>query len=242
MSYQARAFQISLLFHGVIIALAIIISTFVGQTRNSIILDFDVRKAQPRAKEHVDLTGAPALRTESINPPAPRDRLKKESPGLPRESASTTPAREAPPVVKLPEARRLESSPMGQVTPDQGKEVSEGSPGTAGESSGTGTGDAGGGSGSAGTGYLNENYAYIRDRILKNVGYPDMARRNDWQGKVVLSFIVTPDGSVRDLRILQSSGHRILDRSAMETVRDSAPFPRPPGEAQLVIPITYRLE
>jgi len=34
----------------------------------------------------------------------------------------------------------------------------------------------------------------------------------------------------------------MLDRSAVETVKDTAPFPQPPVEAQLVIPITYHLE
>lgn len=92
------------------------------------------------------------------------------------------------------------------------------------------------------TKYLNENFAYIRDRILKNVSYPDTARRKGWEGKVVLSFVIMANGSVKAFKIIQSSGFTVLDKSAIETVRDTAPFPRPPGEAQLVIPITYQLE
>ena len=90
--------------------------------------------------------------------------------------------------------------------------------------------------------YLNDHYAYIRDKILRNVRYPDAARRMGWQGKVVFSFVIREDGFVGRFQILQSSGFPLLDKSAMETVKETAPFPRPPGEAQLVIPITYRLD
>jgi protein TonB len=136
---------------------------------------------------------------------------------------------------------------MGAEISDQGKAVEEGSPGIAGgtkEGSGTnsGMGNGDGGQESARTKYLSEHFAYIRNKILRNVSYPDPARRMGWQGKVLLSFIITADGSVRALKVIKSSGFIVLDKSAIETVRDTAPFPRPPGEAQLVIPITYNLE
>ena len=63
-----------------------------------------------------------------------------------------------------------------------------------------------------------------------------------WQGKVLLSFIISADGSVREVKIIQGSGFPILDKSAIETVKDTAPFPKPPIEAQLVIPIIFRLD
>jgi protein TonB len=63
-----------------------------------------------------------------------------------------------------------------------------------------------------------------------------------WQGKVLLSFIITANGSVKDFKIIQGSGFPILDNSAIETVKDTAPFPKPPVEAQLVIPIVFRLQ
>jgi protein TonB len=63
-----------------------------------------------------------------------------------------------------------------------------------------------------------------------------------WQGKVLLSFIITADGLVREFKIIKSSGFAMLDKSAVESVKDTAPFPKPPVEAQVVIPIVYRLE
>lgn len=90
--------------------------------------------------------------------------------------------------------------------------------------------------------YLKEHFTYIRDKILRNVSYPAQARRMGWQGKVIVSFIITADGSIKEVKITQGSGFAVLDNNALETVNDTAPFPKPPVEAQLVIPILYRLE
>jgi protein TonB len=69
-----------------------------------------------------------------------------------------------------------------------------------------------------------------------------MARRMGWEGKVVISFLVLSDGSVRHVRVVQGSGHSALDRGAVEAVRKAAPFPRPPAEAEIITPVVYRLE
>jgi protein TonB len=79
--------------------------------------------------------------------------------------------------------------------------------------------------------YLNDHFAYIRDKILRNVSYPDAARRMGWQGKVVLSFIITANGYVRDFNVIHSSGFKMLDNKAIETVKETAPFPKPPRQA-----------
>ncbi len=136
---------------------------------------------------------------------------------------------------------------MGLGIPDHPKVIKEGSPGIAGgsqEGSGTneGPGNSAGGKESAKTKYLKDHFAYIRNKILRNISYPASARRMGWQGKVILSFIISADGSVREVKIIQGSGFAILDKRAMETVKDTAPFPKPPVEAQLVIPIIFRLE
>ena len=90
--------------------------------------------------------------------------------------------------------------------------------------------------------YLERNYAYIRDAIQHGIVYPAVARRMGWEGKVVISFLVLSDGSVRDVRVVQGSGHPALDRGAVEAVRKAAPFPRPPAEAEIITPVVYRLE
>jgi biopolymer transport protein ExbB len=86
------------------------------------------------------------------------------------------------------------------------------------------------------------NFLIGKVKVLRNISYPDSARRMGWQGKILLSFIISADGSVREIKIIQGSGFPILDKSAVETVKDTAPFPKPPVEAQLVIPIIFRLK
>lgn len=90
--------------------------------------------------------------------------------------------------------------------------------------------------------YLRENFAYIRAMILKHITYPPVARKNGWQGKVLVLFIIMEDGYVRGLKIVESSGYGVLDGNVMETIRDVQPFPKPPVRAEIVIPINYVLK
>jgi protein TonB len=90
--------------------------------------------------------------------------------------------------------------------------------------------------------YLERDFAYIRDAIQQGIAYPAMARRMGWEGRVVVSFLVLSDGSVRDVRVVQGSGHSALDRGAVDAVRKAAPFPRPPAEAEIITPVVYRLD
>ncbi len=247
MNYQTRAFQLSFLLHSVLIILAVIGSTYIGQHKKEIILDFDLQKPVPAIKRVGMPAPAPFVEKKFTSSAIRQNVTEKEAFHQPKESPQPSSIPETPPVVKLPETRNLETSPVGQGTADTGKAVQEGTPGTVTTArEGTGTnpsiGSAHGGKEAVVTKYLNENFAYIRDRILKNVSYPDTARRKGWEGKVVLSFVIMANGSVKAFKIIQSSGFTVLDKSAIETVRDTAPFPRPPGEAQLVIPITYQLE
>ncbi|MEK7196844.1 MAG: energy transducer TonB [Nitrospirota bacterium] len=89
--------------------------------------------------------------------------------------------------------------------------------------------------------YLKENFSYVRDAIQKKISYPRVARQMGWEGKVVVSFIVCADGHAKDIKIKEGSGIALLDRNAIETVKKASPFPRPPVEAQLLIPIKYSL-
>jgi len=89
--------------------------------------------------------------------------------------------------------------------------------------------------------YLKEHFTYIRDLITKQLTYPPMARRMRWSGKVIVGFVITEDGTVHNLRVVDSSGFPILDKSATETVRNVAPFPKPPVRAEIIVPINFRM-
>lgn len=90
--------------------------------------------------------------------------------------------------------------------------------------------------------YVSAHFAYIRDKIFRNLAYPPVARRMGWEGKVTVSFIICADGSLEDISVVQSSGFPVLDRNAVDTIRKSCPLPRPPVKTALIMPIVYRLE
>ena len=62
-----------------------------------------------------------------------------------------------------------------------------------------------------------------------------------WEGKVVVAFHLLPDGSVRNVRVVQGSGYAALDREAIDAVRNASPFPYSPVEAEVITPVVYRL-
>ncbi len=59
---------------------------------------------------------------------------------------------------------------------------------------------------------------------IGNLNYPDEARRKKLYGNLVLHVAVRADGSIKNIRILHSSGEKVLDKAAIRIVRLSAPF------------------
>jgi len=89
--------------------------------------------------------------------------------------------------------------------------------------------------------YLRQHFLYIRDLILAKLRYPAMARRMGWSGQVRVGFVIQEDGCATDVRVISSSGCELLDRNAVETVKQVSPFPSPPVRTDIVMPIVYHL-
>ncbi|MGD0658702.1 MAG: energy transducer TonB [Syntrophorhabdales bacterium] len=184
--------------------------------------------------------------------------LKEVRPAIPesdtgREAASA-------PDLSAPQESMSESAGSGAVQSEmgggggggygtgEGTGVGSGS----GTGSGSGAGSVTGTSRGSGSGhdesvalknkYLREHFVYIRDLIVKHLDYPPIAKKLGWHGAVTVSFIILETGQVENIRTLQSSGHEILDENVVTTVRKVQPFPRPPVKAEIIIPVTYRLE
>lgn len=70
------------------------------------------------------------------------------------------------------------------------------------------------------------------ETLVEQVGnqhYPEEARRQRVFGSLRLAVRLRPDGSVEQVEVLASSGHRVLDLAAIRTIRLAAPFaPFPP--------------
>lgn len=68
-----------------------------------------------------------------------------------------------------------------------------------------------------------------RIEVVGNQNYPRQAREQELYGSLRILVAIELDGRVSEVRVLQSSGHQILDDAAMEIVNLSAPFePLPP--------------
>ena len=63
-----------------------------------------------------------------------------------------------------------------------------------------------------------------------NLNYPEAARAKKLYGSLRLLVAIAADGSLRDVRVLESSGHAVLDAAALNIVRLAAPYaPLPPA-------------
>lgn len=71
-----------------------------------------------------------------------------------------------------------------------------------------------------------------RERVERvgNLNYPDEARRRGLSGALELEVALGATGNVRQLRVRETSGHRLLDEAAMRIVYMAAPFPAFPDE------------
>lgn len=89
--------------------------------------------------------------------------------------------------------------------------------------------------------YLNAHLGSIRLRLRQSLCYPSIARQSGWSGKVLIAFTIHTDGLVDQIEIKQSCGIPLLDKSALATVRNACPFPKPPMAVKIIIPILYQL-
>jgi protein TonB len=62
-----------------------------------------------------------------------------------------------------------------------------------------------------------------------NLNYPEEARRDRLYGSLRMLVTIAADGALMDVKILESSGYKVLDDAALRIVKMSAPFaPIPP--------------
>ncbi|HEY0218469.1 MAG TPA: TonB family protein, partial [Afipia sp.] len=75
---------------------------------------------------------------------------------------------------------------------------------------------------------INAYVKLLSKKVRANLVYPDAGR----PAAAMVSFTILSNGQIRpdSLKIAESSGQTVLDRSALETIRASAPFDPPPHE------------
>lgn len=87
----------------------------------------------------------------------------------------------------------------------------------------------------------------IVSELARHFSYPRLAQRRGWEGTVVLTVRILPDGRLDEIRVKRSSGRSLLDRSARRALTRVERLPefadRVGGNGlALEIPVTYRLE
>lgn len=91
--------------------------------------------------------------------------------------------------------------------------------------------------------FLRERLSVISNIVQRHINYPPIARRMGWEGKVLVSFVLEPNGYIRDLKVLKSSGYEVLDKEALDAIRRSyKDFPKPPVSVMVKLPINFKLE
>lgn len=105
---------------------------------------------------------------------------------------------------------------------------------------GMGFGGEGRGSGTAIMVYSRASYAHN-----PKPEYPERARREGWEGTVLLRVLVDQQGKPKRIEVSRGSGFDTLDRAAMETVKNWRFHPARYGEEQMEswvkVPIIFRL-
>jgi periplasmic protein TonB len=126
------------------------------------------------------------------------------------------------------------SAPLANGSGGEGGSGGQGISG-AGNGFGIGLGD-----GSAGSKFVQVSYAYS-----PKPQYPDRARREGKEGRVLLRVLVDEEGRAKSVEVNRSSGSEALDRAAAEVIKrwrfSPARYSNQPVESWVKIPIDFRL-
>ncbi|RJR18731.1 MAG: energy transducer TonB [Nitrospiraceae bacterium] len=249
MNTQFRASVFSVAVHALIFAAVLVLSRYMPANK-ILVLDFSLAGVQEsKAGANSDTPRKASAKKQKPSADSRKAKVISRESGIKKaEQRPVRPSSDDVPAVPVSDSHQ---PVLSEVSPDMNdreavvdtlegrtNDSSEGIKQDAGTVSGRDVADTAEG---AKAGYLREHFTYIRDRILKNLSYPQAARKMGWQGKVTISFVICENGNAEDIKIIESSGFGILDRSAVETVKKVLPFPEPPLRAEIVIPVVYRL-
>jgi pilus assembly protein CpaC len=87
----------------------------------------------------------------------------------------------------------------------------------------------------------------IQEHIAKNVYYPKLAKESKAQGAVEINLSIIKSGALVAASVSKSSGSKMLDEAALETVQRLSPYRAFPSDVTLkqltvTIPIVYQLD
>lgn len=85
------------------------------------------------------------------------------------------------------------------------------------------------------------NFQTITQRVLNRLGYPPLAAKLRIGGVNVVEFMFHPDGSITNLKIINSSGYAVLDDYSIELIEIAyKDYPKPKTSTKLRFNVQYR--
>lgn len=167
------------------------------------------------------------------SPPAALERLPTESPSVVADTIVTSITGVS--IVGT-------SNKTGDI---YGRDNGPGGNNLAGGRSGTGSGNGSGNGEGSGTGQAGAPLTQARYRETPQPQYPDSARREGKEGRVLLRVLVDEEGRTKAVEVNTSSGHDMLDQAATEALKKWRFVPARAGgkpvEAWVKVPIEFQL-
>lgn len=80
----------------------------------------------------------------------------------------------------------------------------------------------------------------LHTKISEHKQYPYMAKRQRREGVARVEFVLHPDGTINDTKLVNSSRVRVLDKAALEAVRGIEPFE--PAKVYLHQPEAFQVD
>ncbi len=89
--------------------------------------------------------------------------------------------------------------------------------------------------------YLSWLIRYLNKQARERELYPEEAKRLGLKGKVVVRVTINKNGTVdrASLRVVESSGYKILDESAPRIILELSPFRKPPRKITINLPVYF---
>jgi protein TonB len=253
MNYQFKSMNLSLAFHAVLILILLGVNNSLVVTSKLLVIDFTIGDSikagellrSRKGEADIDKKQYQEVRKEKINIQEKEPEIIEPKPEVSPVTQHVSTTEELIPVTAHEEIE----TDYSKKTDIPENIYMAGS--RSGESNGASiakTGDKIAGSGYSGDSleqgkirYLKEHFAYIKEMVQRHITYPDFARKMGWKGKVIISFIVASNGHANNIHIIQSSGFIALDQITINAVKRASPFPKPPVEAKIIIPILFLL-
>ena len=86
----------------------------------------------------------------------------------------------------------------------------------------------------------HNSFQVITQRVLNRLGYPRLARKLKLSGTNVVEFMFFPDGSIKNLKITQSSGYSVFDKYTLNLIEIAyKDYPRPKTPTKLKFYVRY---